>query len=72
METTRKPRKCQSCGHVGGVLAPSRSLEFDALATSAGLQPEQLAETLWSCSGSTFAEDGPVACLRRMAQVRFR
>jgi hypothetical protein len=63
MTQTRKPRKCESCGHKGGALAPKRSEDFDAITDRVGMERQP---TLWVCDGPTFAEDGPVECLHRM------
>lgn len=65
MTTTRKPTRCQSCGHRGGALELRRSEDFDALADQAGLDAKSLVSDLWLCSGRLFAADGPVECLRR-------
>lgn len=72
MTKTRKPSKCQACGHRGGALtlnAPTfEDEQLDTAAAASGI----VLDAEWLCSGATFADDGPTACLRRMTASSFR
>jgi hypothetical protein len=68
----RRPTKCNACGHRGGALTLTAPVfedeQLDAAATASGI----VLDAEWWCSGTTFADDGPTACLRRMTAKSFR
>lgn len=72
MSRTRKPSKCQACGHRGGTLTLTEvgfgNAEVDATAADCGV----VLAAEWRCAGRLFDLDGPTACLRRMCAQSYR
>jgi hypothetical protein len=66
MTSTRKPRRCQACGHQTTLLTEKRSADFDRLARQSGLDPDDLVPSTWLCDGDPRDDDGAAACLRRL------